>query len=107
MPRRGDVHNARIEGRRETLQQNALQTPEQQKMREMVRPNCSSKPSLVRLSGGLLPPGITSLASHITDELPRLEEILLGLAHAASRGQLPRLAQVKWIKMKKRIVSLS
>jgi hypothetical protein len=107
MPRRGDVHNARIEGRCETLQQKVLQTPEQQKMRQMVRPNCSSKPSFVRLSGGLLPPGITSLASHITDKLPRLEEILLGLAHAASRGQLPRLAQVKWIKMKKRIVSLS
>ncbi|KAF7131276.1 hypothetical protein CNMCM5793_004390 [Aspergillus hiratsukae] len=46
----------------------------------------------------LLPPSITSLhlAGHITDELPRLEESLLGLAHAASRGQFPRLEEVRW-----------
>jgi hypothetical protein len=51
----------------------------------------------------LLPPGITSLhlAGHITDELPRLEESLLGLAHAASRGQFPRLTQVRWDQKEK------
>ncbi|KAG2019463.1 hypothetical protein GB937_005010 [Aspergillus fischeri] len=51
----------------------------------------------VRYLSRHLPPSITSLhlSGHIADELPRLEESLLGLAHAASSGQSPGLAQVR------------
>ncbi|KAL2808290.1 hypothetical protein BJX63DRAFT_436276 [Aspergillus granulosus] len=46
----------------------------------------------------LLPPSITSLslAGQITEELPRMEESLSGLAEAVSRGELPILEVVRW-----------
>ena len=51
----------------------------------------------------LLPSNITSLylAGQISDELPRLEESLLGLAHAASRGRFRRLEHVRWDQQEK------
>jgi hypothetical protein len=46
----------------------------------------------------ILPSSIASLhlAGHITEELPRLEKSLFGLAHAVSLGQFPRLQEVLW-----------
>ncbi|PLB46034.1 hypothetical protein P170DRAFT_467201 [Aspergillus steynii IBT 23096] len=51
----------------------------------------------------LLPFSIVSLhlAGHITDELPRLESSLLGLAHATLHGQFPTLEEVRWDESEK------
>ncbi|KAL3469700.1 hypothetical protein BJX99DRAFT_264944 [Aspergillus californicus] len=46
----------------------------------------------------LLPPSLTSLPlpGQITEELPRMEESLIGLAEAVLRGELPILEVVRW-----------
>ncbi|GES62571.1 hypothetical protein ATEIFO6365_0005071200 [Aspergillus terreus] len=51
----------------------------------------------------ILPSSIVSLnlAGSITEELPRLEESLFGLAHAVSHGQFPKLKQVRWDEKEK------
>ncbi|KAE8153223.1 hypothetical protein BDV25DRAFT_149886 [Aspergillus avenaceus] len=51
----------------------------------------------------LIPHSIESvhLAGRITDQLPRLEGSLLGLAEAVSRGRFPSLREVRWDRNEK------
>ena len=48
----------------------------------------------------ILPAGLGSLhlAGHIKEELPRLEQDLLGLGQAAVKGEFQNLTEVRWDK---------